>query len=666
MNSRKLYTIMGILGCTGLLAGQAMAVDSAEKVINLNGSNDGVPARTGPSARNKVVKVVTNKERKKQDKAFEASPASVDSLLDYLGRNYPPTTQKAEVEKVEAHIIEDTQSKVSAPAAMPAGHKIINVTADQKSEARSQKSEKDALASELQPLILPSTLNGEASSIKTGQQDAMADTKKTAAKPGEVLIISRSAEPKELVIEKPELEEEVPEKLMPVQAVQKADEVKLIKPEAHSRKSAGLRVPPELKAIPQDIPPQKAKTAAVPVVKQAREEVPPAVATTPPPLEDSLKIAVNTPDAITNVRKPKTFVINAVDDSVPVKSLDMEVPDSVIPDKNTDLAVDILKPKLLMVEPNLPSTQRDSNHTDYSANSRLPLALGVKAIGGQPDQNPEARSLKPEKNKLVTKSPLPALAEAAKVVTGSIIPSQQTSDSAVAEPPALDTAPVQPKIIALEKRETKEAAKPVPVAAVAAVVPAPPPLVLPVAPPVAEPTARAMPEVAAAEIKTPTPPQVESTIPDEREVTRKLNITQNLQPVAPVIERIAQVKPGEAVESRFTIGDVDKPAINEPLVLRSALTSGVEGQEPQDNITGGKKRQGKLYYFTEVSNLSGQTAYHRWYLGDKLLADKRLEIGSGKWRAWSSIRVPPSTEPLRLEVVDSDFKIIATEKFSAN
>ena len=45
---------------------------------------------------------------------------------------------------------------------------------------------------------------------------------------------------------------------------------------------------------------------------------------------------------------------------------------------------------------------------------------------------------------------------------------------------------------------------------------------------------------------------------------------------------------------------------------------------------------GKIYFFTNISNLDGERITHRWIYKDKIMADVSFDINGPRWRVWSS------------------------------
>ncbi len=75
-------------------------------------------------------------------------------------------------------------------------------------------------------------------------------------------------------------------------------------------------------------------------------------------------------------------------------------------------------------------------------------------------------------------------------------------------------------------------------------------------------------------------------------------------------------------------------------VPRARFTTGIADREPVDdlgsdfNIT--PEQYDKIYYFTELRNLTGQTVVHKWLRDGKIEATVTFDVGGPHWRVYSS------------------------------
>jgi hypothetical protein len=84
-----------------------------------------------------------------------------------------------------------------------------------------------------------------------------------------------------------------------------------------------------------------------------------------------------------------------------------------------------------------------------------------------------------------------------------------------------------------------------------------------------------------------------------------------------------------------------KTRIISPRVTRFVISKGVRYKEPLGEITDIVPGQNpaapvKVYAFSQVQHLLGETLYYRWMYHDRTVANVRVEVGSASWRSHSS------------------------------
>jgi hypothetical protein len=106
---------------------------------------------------------------------------------------------------------------------------------------------------------------------------------------------------------------------------------------------------------------------------------------------------------------------------------------------------------------------------------------------------------------------------------------------------------------------------------------------------------------------------------------------------------------------------VDLPSAD---VARAQFTTGIEAREPVDRVTAVFSTNGEvfslngwplpaLYYFTEITDGSGETVIHRWEYNGRVMAETSFDIGKDRWRVYSRTELP-SGMPGRWRVVVTD------------
>ena len=76
-------------------------------------------------------------------------------------------------------------------------------------------------------------------------------------------------------------------------------------------------------------------------------------------------------------------------------------------------------------------------------------------------------------------------------------------------------------------------------------------------------------------------------------------------------------------------------------VTRALFTRQVKDLEPVDTISVLTNDKTRISYFTEIHGMAGQIITHRWEFNGKILLEIRLEVGSSRWRAYSSKTLDP-------------------------
>lgn len=84
-----------------------------------------------------------------------------------------------------------------------------------------------------------------------------------------------------------------------------------------------------------------------------------------------------------------------------------------------------------------------------------------------------------------------------------------------------------------------------------------------------------------------------------------------------------------------TPATAERPTVSAPMVARAQFTSGVQDHEPIDNLSEIPSSAARVYFFTDVRNLAGQTIVHRWERNGTTLQEIPLMVGGNRWRTYS-------------------------------
>ena len=74
-------------------------------------------------------------------------------------------------------------------------------------------------------------------------------------------------------------------------------------------------------------------------------------------------------------------------------------------------------------------------------------------------------------------------------------------------------------------------------------------------------------------------------------------------------------------------------------VKRAIFTTGIKDREPTNNIQKLPNNNQKIYYFTEIRSMQGQSVKHRWVYKGKIMAEVEFKVKGPRWRVYSSKRL---------------------------
>lgn len=70
-------------------------------------------------------------------------------------------------------------------------------------------------------------------------------------------------------------------------------------------------------------------------------------------------------------------------------------------------------------------------------------------------------------------------------------------------------------------------------------------------------------------------------------------------------------------------------------VARSIFTTLIDKREPVDKVKHVPDETSDVFYFTELRDMAGQTAKHRWEYKGKVIAEVNFTVRGPRWRVWS-------------------------------
>jgi len=113
-----------------------------------------------------------------------------------------------------------------------------------------------------------------------------------------------------------------------------------------------------------------------------------------------------------------------------------------------------------------------------------------------------------------------------------------------------------------------------------------------------------------------------------------------------------------------TAQETEAAAATSEHVARAVFTSAIQGREPTDTLTSLGNDKNKIYFFTELSGLGGQSVTHRWEYQGKTMSEVSFNVGGPRWRVWSSKTLLPQwTGQWRVLVIDGAGNTVGEASF---
>jgi hypothetical protein len=101
------------------------------------------------------------------------------------------------------------------------------------------------------------------------------------------------------------------------------------------------------------------------------------------------------------------------------------------------------------------------------------------------------------------------------------------------------------------------------------------------------------------------------------------------------------------------------------LVPRALFTLSISKREPGEELTDFSADQRKVFFFTELGDLTGQRVTHRWEHNGKVMAEVEFDVGGSPWRVYSSKTMRPDwVGEWTASVVDPQGRVLSSRTFS--
>ena len=100
-------------------------------------------------------------------------------------------------------------------------------------------------------------------------------------------------------------------------------------------------------------------------------------------------------------------------------------------------------------------------------------------------------------------------------------------------------------------------------------------------------------------------------------------------------------------------------------VARSQFTSAIENREPVDKVSTLLNDKNRVYFFSEIKDAPNQKITHRWEYNGKVMSEMNFDIGSERWRVFSSKTLDPSwTGEWKVSVLDQAGSTLGANTFT--
>jgi hypothetical protein len=100
-------------------------------------------------------------------------------------------------------------------------------------------------------------------------------------------------------------------------------------------------------------------------------------------------------------------------------------------------------------------------------------------------------------------------------------------------------------------------------------------------------------------------------------------------------------------------------------ITRALFTTGIDNREPVgivDSID--STSSNSISFYTEITNMSGQTITHQWTHLDKIMFEKTFEVKAERWRVWTSKTLIPNwTGTWTVNVLDAERELLTSKSF---
>lgn len=127
-------------------------------------------------------------------------------------------------------------------------------------------------------------------------------------------------------------------------------------------------------------------------------------------------------------------------------------------------------------------------------------------------------------------------------------------------------------------------------------------------------------------------------LPDQQESS----VTQETVP-AEIEQQVSNEEITREVQQVIASGSAQlEGSVGNGSVARSAFTTAIENREPINELSKLNNENQRIYFFTDLRDMAGQTARHRWEYNDEVISEVAFNVKGPRWRVWSGKTFKPA------------------------
>jgi len=155
--------------------------------------------------------------------------------------------------------------------------------------------------------------------------------------------------------------------------------------------------------------------------------------------------------------------------------------------------------------------------------------------------------------------------------------------------------------------------------------------------------------------------QSEQSLSAQQQVTPETNtIVESDLPSESVSQKSASDEPAIATQEANSAQE-EMTGFSRGSVARSIFTTTIDNREPVDKLKQVPNKN-NVFYFTELRDMSGQTAKHRWEFKGKVIAEVDFNVRGPRWRVWSKKTFQPGwAGEWKVSVINGAGEVISEE-----